>query len=315
MAIKRTVCVYDSSTVQRHLTDLTGLIVHIQHSRNMSTVNKKKLQIDDVTLAYAEYGEGQPVVFLHGIGSSSHSWRHVAQVLSSSYRTFCFDLMGFGDSDKPRNKSYSINYQAGLIRKALSQLGLERIVLVGHSMGGGVCLSMMRELGDEQDLVAKLVLVDAMSYPQIPPWFVAGLWIPILPTLLGRLIPKRLAFHLMESTIYYNSARVSPEIKTGYIRNAQSPGAYPALVRAARQMIPLDMIDLMKSYKRISVPSLIIWGRDDRVIPVANGRRLARDIPDARLHEIENCGHCPQEEYPEETALFIRRFIEDIADH
>src|SRR5574340_351704 len=143
--------------------------------------------VDGVRLAYEEVGLGPPMVFVHGFGTSSHSWRRAAAPLAESFRTVCVDLMGFGRSDKPADQPYTMERQAALLRGFLSELSLPDPVLVGHSYGGGVCLMMLR-LYRELNLKA-LVLVDTVCYPQKFPRFLTVLRTPVLRELVFRFLP------------------------------------------------------------------------------------------------------------------------------
>jgi pimeloyl-ACP methyl ester carboxylesterase len=106
------------------------------------------VSVDGLQISYEEYGHGRPIVFLHGFGACSYSWRAVAKELASDNRCISVDLMGFGLSDKPRDEEYTLDRQASLLRKVIDQLSLERPVLVGNSYGGGVCLSLIHHSPD-----------------------------------------------------------------------------------------------------------------------------------------------------------------------
>lgn len=274
--------------------------------------DRHRITVDNITLAYEDYGEGPVIVFIHGLPASSYSWREVARDLSDRYRCVCFDLMGFGYSDKPPHERYTIYRQAGLILGAVRELGLSDFALVGHSMGGGVALAIVRELGPEQKLVKALALVDSICYPQTPPWFILALWVPLIPSAVMKLIPERWGFVLLKSAMYHSVRGMKPEAMDEYAACLQSEGGHRALIRVARHMVPPDIEEFVQSYSRINVPAQVIWGRQDRVIPLDFGRRLARDIPNARVYEVDQCGHVPQEEYPEIVAPVLREFLREV---
>lgn len=272
--------------------------------------SKRTLTVDGVTLAYEDRGEGRAVVFVHGFPTSTYSWSRVAGPLSECCRTVSFDMMGFGDSDKPLGESYGIPRQAELIWGSIERLGLERPVLVGHSMGGGVCLRMLRDRGADQGRVGGLVLADPSCYPQRLPWFFQALRVPLLPSLVLRRIPPWMAFHMVRGTAYHPRSGMKLEDMTGYILNVHKPGAAEAFVATAKEIVPPDIDEMVAFYPKISVPTLVIWGKQDGVIPLRFGERLAREISNARLHVVDECRHTPQEEHPEETLGAIRRFLE-----
>lgn len=267
---------------------------------------KKRITVDGVTLAYEEYGEGVPVVFIHGIAATSFSWRPVAQMLSDGYHSVCFDLMGFGDSDKPRRETYTYWRQAELILKAIDRLGLVRPALAGHSMGGGVCLAMIFKLGAEhRDKIARLALVDTVCYPQKIPSFIRFLRIPVLPELVLKIFPVRWGMEYSARTIC--DGPMKRESVEEYTRALQAEGAHAALIASGRNIIPRDIESFTSRYSEITIPTQIIWGEHDRIIPLDLGRRLAYQIKASDFCIVENTGHCPQEERPEEVAKLIRK--------
>ena len=270
---------------------------------------KKQITVDGVTLAYEEHGEGIPVVFIHGLAATSFSWRPVAQMLSDRCRSICFDLMGFGDSDKPSKENYTYWRQAELILKAIDQLGLARPVLIGHSMGGGVCLAIISILGAEhKDKIARLVLVDTVCYPQRIPSFIRLLRIPILPELILKLFPERWGIEYSARTIC--NGPMKRESIEEYTRSLQTEGAHAALIATGRNIIPEDIESFIAMYSEIAIPTQIIWGEHDRIIPLDLGRRLAYQIRSSEFCIVENTGHCPQEERPEEVARLIRKGLD-----
>jgi pimeloyl-ACP methyl ester carboxylesterase len=182
-------------------------------------------------------------------------------------------------------------------------------VLAGHSLGGGVCLEMMRSLGADSRLVSRLVLVNTVCYPQGLPWFMMALCVPRLPGLVMNLIPEQWGFRLLERWMYHPRNGMKPAAAREYAERLQSPGAHEALIAVAKGIAPKDIDALVASYIGIAVPTLILWGKQDRVVPFRLAKRLAADIAGSTLCPVEPCGHCPQEEKPDETLMHIRRFI------
>jgi pimeloyl-ACP methyl ester carboxylesterase len=271
---------------------------------------RKKVIVGGISLTYEDYGYGEPIVFVHGIASSSYSWRDVAKKLSTSRRSICFDLMGFGYSDKPKNEVYTLDRQAELILGAINELGLERPILAGHSLGGGVCLAMMRQLGADQSSISGLVLVDTVCYLQKFPSFVRVLRIPILPFILMKLFPEEWLFSFAGRAIYQR--KMKTDAINEYSNCLRTRGAHRALIATAKRLIPSNIDEFIASYSKISVPTQIIWGEQDHVIPLELGEKLSEDIGKSSPHvgflTFEDCGHCPQEEYPKLVAEVIEEF-------
>ena len=182
-------------------------------------------------------------------------------------------------------------------------------------MGGGVALAMMRDLGREQRLVNGLVLADTICYPQIPPWFILALRLPVIPSIIMRLIPERWGFILLKHAMYHSARGMNPEAIEEYADCLRSEGGHAALINVSRHMAPEDIDNFVRDYSSINVSTSLVWGKQDRVIPVRLGRRLASAIPDAQIHEIDRCGHVPQEEYPEIVAPLLAQFLNAVAQN
>ena len=175
-------------------------------------------------------------------------------------------------------------------------------------MGGGVSLMTYLQLGEENTRRIKgLVLIDSAGYPQKLPWFIRLAQIPVLNTLGAGLFSPRFLTALVLRKCYYHKEKITEEAIDTYAYYGSLPGAGAAVRRTAKQIIPADMAALIPQYKTIRVPTLIIWGREDEVVPLENARNFQRDIPDSELVILPKCGHIPQEEEPLET----RRLIED----
>lgn len=271
---------------------------------------ESQVEVDGIVLAYEECGAGDPVVFLHGFAACSYSWRRVSEALSDGFRCISFDLMGSGRSDKPTQESYTLNRHSELILGAVCELGLSGVTLAGHSLGGGVCLAALRALGQGQQLIKRLILVDSVCYMQPIPWYLSAMRLPLLPRLAMKVVPERLGYRLVGRRFYHPNNGMPRETIEEYARHLASRGGHEALIATAKEIIPRDIDDLHASYKQISLPTQIVWGADDQVIPPELGRRLAGDIPNASLETIETCGHCPQEERPEEVVTMVRRFLQ-----
>jgi pimeloyl-ACP methyl ester carboxylesterase len=196
--------------------------------------------------------------------------------------------------------------QATLLRKFLTQKGLESPVMVGHSYGGGVCLALMR---DQEQKASGLVLVGSMCYPQRFPFFIRALRSRFLLFIAFHVVPARMSVTSLLKQVYYQPDRIKPETIDEYVDRVKSDGARNAMVRTAESIIPPDIDEFTDSYRKISVPTLIIWGEHDRIVPISLGERLSTEIPTATFKMIADCGHAPQEELPEETVAIIAEFL------
>lgn len=155
--------------------------------------------------------------------------------------------------------------------------------------------------------MARLVLIDSRAYPQPFPFFVSAAQFPVVRTLVN-LTPAQVRASYPLKRIFFDPSKVTEERIGRYSRLMDLPGAHYALAQYARQLIPSDVNTFVRALPTIQLPTLLIWGENDTVIPLSIGRRLKNDIPGAVLEILPRCGHMPQEELPEATAQIIRIF-------
>jgi pimeloyl-ACP methyl ester carboxylesterase len=257
-----------------------------------------------------EHGRGKPVLLIHGFGNSIYVWRHVAPELARSCRVIAVDLKGFGSSPKPADGRYSVYDQAALIRDFVIAQDLRDVTLVGHSFGGGsalVATLFLQEAAPGRQ--ARLVLIDSIAYPQSLPFFVRVLATPVLGPLLTRVIPAQTQTRSVLKEVFFDPAAVPEDAVRVYAEGLSTAEGRCATVQTARQILPPDMEDLTRQYPRIGVPTLIVWGRHDAIVPLEVGERLRGAIPGARLEVIEDSGHSPQEERPQSLVPLLRPFL------
>lgn len=249
-------------------------------------------------------------LLVHGYAGSSFTWRHWAPRLAERGHVVLVDLKGFGQAPKPQDAEYGPKDQAALLLRLIEQRDLTRLTLIGHSLGGGVALvaalNLRRSPARRLD---RLVLVAAAAYDQRMPPFVRLADHPRLSSVLMGALSTRLIVRSVLRTIVYDASQVDDEQVRGYAAPLRSPGAVRALIESARRLRPRDLDGLVASYPQIDLPTLVLWGRQDPVVPLAVGQRLARELPNARLQVLEGCGHLPAEEQPEASFAALEAFL------
>jgi len=281
-------------------------------SANLETAwgEPKIFDYHGVKINYYEAGQGPPVILLHGFGASAYSWRFLGPALAQDHRVFTLDLKGYGLSAKPEDGKYTISDQADLVTEFIRTQDLHDLVLVGHSMGGGVALmTYFKVAEDNPGRIKRLVLIDSAGYPQKMPWFIRLAGIPLLNSVGTRLLSPRFAAMIVLRKCYYNKDKITDEQIDTYAYYGSLPGAREAVVATAQQIVPEDIEAVTARYQTIKVPVLIVWGEEDEVVPVEVGRNFKRDIPDSELVILPKCGHIPQEEEPGETNRVITAFL------
>ncbi len=254
----------------------------------------------------------QHVVLLHGYGAWSYTWRHWAPHLEARARVVYVDMKGFGRAPKPDDGRCSPHDLAHDVTELVTRLASDRVVLVGHSLGGAVALLTALRLTDEgrRDILEGLVLVASAAYPQRLPPFVAFARLRRLATEAIRWLgPERIVRQVLR-TIVFDPASVTEEQVQAYAAPLHDPDARRALVDVALRIVPDDIHQVVARLPTIDVPTLALWGRHDRVVPLWVGRRLQQDLPDCELHVLERCGHDPPEELPEKSCAAVLDYLD-----
>lgn len=262
-------------------------------------------EIDGVRIHYQEKGTGAPLVLLHGFTSSTYSWKDVFGPLSQNFRVIAVDLKGFGFSGKA-DGDYSRRAQATLVAHLLDYLKIEKAWLCGNSMGGEIALNFA--LQNPQRVVG-LILVDSagVNVPGSGSLAPGYLLLPVVGrvvTALALTSDKLVRQGLQKS--FYDQTKVTNERVAYYYRPLQTRGGQLAAVRARTQA---NEFPIEPELGKISVPTLIIWGAQDALIPLEAGTKMNQLIKDSKLHIFDSCGHLPQEEMPARTVDEMTTFI------
>lgn len=300
-----------SNTV-REILDISSFNLWEKHAMNSPSEYYFEYS-ENVHIHVSHQGFGdQPIVFLHGFGDSGSTWDLIRHDMPAErFRMYMLDLKGFGKSSKPRDGKYSITEQARIVLEFCRRYKLEKIVLVGHSYGGGIALlSYVISTSTSKNPIAKLILEDAAAYVQQWPGTIRFLRLPLIGR-VNALIPPSIKARIVISEAFYNSKKVSNAIFARYKRDYSWPGVNYSFRQAAKQILPQDYESIVAQYSQIEIPTLILWGEHDEIIPVESGHRLNRNIETSHLKIFEECGHVPHEEYPQDFVKEILRFLKE----
>ena len=246
----------------------------------------------------------EPIVLVHGTAASLHTWEGWATELRKTRRVIRFDLPGFGLTGPNAANDYSIAIYVRFVTGLLDQLGVQRFVIAGNSLGGEVAWAVAHA---HPQRVSKLILVDAAGYwfepKSVPLGFrVAGL--PALQPLMRNLLPPGLMDKSIRS-VYGEPDRVTPDLVAHYTDMIRREGNRAAL----RQRLIQRNTGREADIKTLKVPTLILWGGQDRLIPPSYAQRFATDIAGSRLVMFDTLGHVPMEEDPTATLVPVREFL------
>jgi pimeloyl-ACP methyl ester carboxylesterase len=264
-----------------------------------------------LNLHFSDRGKGKTLLFLHGFGANSYTWTKVSDTLSQNHRVILLDLKGHGASPKPNDNAYSLHDQAELVTAFIMENGLEDLTLIGHSLGGGIALLVALKLDSKvPNPISSLILVDTVAYSQPLPAFIKILRVPILAQLLACLVPNRLQALQVLRLAYHDNDKITNDTIDAYSAPLALPGAHHALIETAKQIIPQDIEDISSRYGTIRIPTLLLWGEHDRIVPLEIGERLHGAISNSDLVVIDDAGHIPHEEAPAVTLQAIQKFLQ-----
>ena len=263
------------------------------------------------TLLYAEeYGEGPTLVLLHGLGASTFTWRHVLPALARDHRVIAVDLKGFGRSDKPLDQRYSAADQAALVAAFIRKRALFDITLIGHSFGGTVALLTALKLDHGPNRIDRLVVIDAPALKQNFPGVAEFIRTPGLPYAVMTATPPELIARLLLGYVRAPGRDASQADIQGYAEPFHDPGSRHAFIATARAILDANKSRMGAHYRTIQQPTLLVWCRSDRIVPLATGRRLKRLLPNAELAVLNRCNHLPQDEVPKALLATLHSFLE-----
>lgn len=246
-----------------------------------------------------------PVVLLHGTSASLHTWDGWTKALVGRRRVVRFDLPGFGLTGPSPGEDYSMEAYARRVLALLDKLEVRRFAIGGNSFGGAVAIAVALAAPDRVD---KLVLVDSAGYSLGSTSVPLGFRIAALPGaryVMGSVLPR----FVIESSlrnVYGHPERVTTELVDLYFDMARRAGNRRALLGRRKQAPPDALAARIPSLR---VPTLILWGGQDRLIPPANAERFKAAIPGAKVVVFDDLGHVPMEEDPERTVAPVRAFL------
>jgi 4,5:9,10-diseco-3-hydroxy-5,9,17-trioxoandrosta-1(10),2-diene-4-oate hydrolase len=263
--------------------------------------------LDGLRIRYVRTGKGPPLLLMHGFGSSIYTWKDVIPALAQHREVVAFDWPGFGWSDQPEDLSFDLFPRVALA--FLDQFGWERAALAGNSMGGAVAAVVAAHHPSRVD---RLVLIDAAGFnlrAAEAPVMVRLTMHPLAARLLPLVPVKRLAVTRGLLQVFHDDAKVTPERVDEYLAAAARPGTL-ASIRSLGASQRLDPQAFETLLRRITAPTLVLWGGDDTWIPVAHADRFVAAIPGARKAVLPGVGHTPEEEAPEEVSRLLLEFLQ-----
>ncbi|HWX78821.1 MAG TPA: alpha/beta hydrolase [Steroidobacteraceae bacterium] len=247
-----------------------------------------------------------PIILIHGTSASLHTWEGWASVLRTHHRVVSFDLPGFGLTGPAPSGDYSAAANVRFMRALLDRLDIQHCVLAGNSLGGNIALETAYAFPERVD---KLVLVDSGGYPAVSTSVPIGFRVARIPV-LNRLMQSMLPRGLIESSlrnVYGDPAKVTPALVDRYFDMTLREGNRSALLQRFGKT---DFGSHSSRIASLKLPTLIIWGGRDHLIPPENAEHFHRDIAGSSLVVFGDLGHVPQEEDPARTVAAVESFLD-----
>lgn len=260
-------------------------------------MEEKFVTIDANKIRYLEVGESSKnVVLVHGLGASAERWEYVIPYLSKKYHIVAPDLIGFGYSDKP-----SVDYTPELFTKFLfdflNSIGLRKVSLVGSSLGGQIVAQFA---GTQDKSIEKIVIVSPSGFmnhstPTLDAYIMAALY--------PNQDAVRTAFQMMAAP----NKQIDDRIVESFVQRMLLPNAKMAFMSTVLGL--RNSADMGKKLENISVPTLIIWGKHDSLIPIKYSKEFTSSIKNCKFVTMEECGHTPYVEEPEKFSKLVLDFL------
>jgi pimeloyl-ACP methyl ester carboxylesterase len=250
----------------------------------LSGVHNQRVQVGPWRLHYLEAGAGPPLVLVHGLASSAtQDWGRLIAPLGRRLHVYAPDLPGFGESERPATADYSIPMQVEAVRGFMAAVGLDRARVAGLSMGGWI---VCRLAGSHPEMVERLVVVDAAGMRPDGPTIPAEVLLPRDEEGVRRLVAA------VRNNVPAPPDFVARDILAHRLREEW-------IVRRALDSMRAGRDWLNGTLGRADMPVLIVWGKQDRLIPLAYAARLEAEFPHAELSVLDGCGHVPMADCPE----------------
>ncbi len=291
------------------------MLNRISNKDETSTQERHTAHVIHYKLSYilqgAEWGTDGAIVLLHDMMGGAFTWRDVLPGLATLKRAvYIVDMLGYGESDHPWQSDTSIWGHADCLYFLFEQLNLTNIVLVGHGMGGGVAQVLATRLCIER--VAALVLIDTIAYEYTfaPDWPLPGMKEQQKP---DRPMQTKLEdmIHELQETLPNGSQNPDrfKQSMNDWITPWDSELGKELLYQQIRLLLPNYSNSVASDLKRMSKPTLIIWGEHDEQVPLKIAQRLHREIPESRLVIVPNAGHLILFDAPADVARAIEDFV------
>ncbi|MDG3009099.1 alpha/beta fold hydrolase [Rhodococcus sp. D2-41] len=274
-------------------------------------ITQKHLDLHGDQLAYRIGGDGEPLLFIHGMVGSSRAWRYVMPRLADRHLVLAPDLPGHGSSGKPRG-DYSLGAFAAALRDMLDRLGIERVTVVGHSLGGGVAMQLAYQ---HPELCERLVLISSGGLGREVNWLLRLMAVPGSEAALAAMTSPavRLCGGAVRDWLGSRGVRAERADESWRaLMSLSGTESRRAFLRTLRSVVDPGgqaVSALDRLYLTAGLPVQVIWGAGDPIIPVDHAFAARDQLAGSKLSVLDGVGHFPHVEAPDTVAGLIDRFV------
>lgn len=267
-------------------------------------------QVDGHRLAYVRCGEGEPLVLIHGITTSSFIWDNLLPILSGHHEVIAVDLLGTGASDRPVPSDCSLSAHADRVMSLIDQLGFHNFHLVGHDIGGGIAQIVSVR---NPERVSTLGLVNTVGYDYWPVQPIVAMRTPILRQLAMASLDLGM-LRLVIRRAVYRKERITPAVFERIRNEIAVPSSRRAFLNSTRCLNNSDLTVISGDLQKLPMPVLIVRGERDLYLSPEISNRLHREIPSSKLVAVPDGGHFIQLDEPQLLATTILGHIQESQD-
>jgi pimeloyl-ACP methyl ester carboxylesterase len=268
--------------------------------------------VGNVNTRYWSAGEkGSTVILLHGVGCSVEFWERNIAALAREHRVFAVDIVGFGRTDKPE-VVYTFELMADFVIDFMETMGIDKASLVGNSMGGAISLTVAAKTPKR---VEKIILVDPVGLGRGQSPVMRLMALPVIGNVLTK--PSRKGVLRQMQLCLYDPSQARDDFIDRLTAIGALPGnqrSFLSLLRVTSNILGVKkgiVADFSARLKKIKAPILMIWGRQDQILPLADGEAAVQKMANGRLHVMDRAGHLPQIDKPEEFNATVLDFLRD----
>jgi len=266
------------------------------------------IQIQGNSITYYREGKGETILFIHGITTYSFIWKRLVPFFKDKYDIILIDLLGCGDSDKPLNEDFSLKRQAHIIKEFCQKIGVSKVHLVCHDVGGGIGQILAVNF---PDLLYDLTLINSVAYNFWPVQPIVAMRTPIIRQIAMATLDFGM-FELIVKRGLYNKTLLSDELMKLFWKPMKTPIGRKGFLHFAKCLDNKNLTEIEEELRQLTLPVLIIRGEADVYLSASISEKLHSEIPNSQLIRIETAGHFMQEDEPGKTSTSILNFINSV---